>query len=398
MITLIKNIGGIITYDLDAKDVTTTETSSILLEGNLIKEMDCKLDVSHDHLIDANGYILTPGFIDSHTHLIFSSNRAMDFNKRVLGDTYQDIANNEGGIKSSIESLRNSTKEELFSSCLKNANRIFKSGTTTLEAKSGYGLSLLDEIKILEVIGDLNKALELDIIPTFMGAHDFPDNLSKDSYVDLICDEMIPEIVNYNLAEFCDVFCEQGYYNHEQTIKIAEKAKDYNLDIKLHADEFIDSNGAFLAGELKAISADHLMQSNHLGLTNMARNNVVATILPGTTLFLGMQSFANGRNIIETGCDVAIASDFNPGSNTIYSIPIIMALASLYCGLSIKESFKAATYNGAKALKREKSIGLIKEGYNADILFWDIKDINEIPYWFNSDRIMMIMKGGKLIR
>ncbi len=397
MITLINNIGGIITYDLDVGDVVTIKASSVLLEDKLISKINCDSNIDYDFSIDANGYFLTPGFVDSHTHLIFSSNRSIDFNKRVSGNTYQEISNSGGGIKSSIESLRNSTKEELFNACLKNADRIFKSGTTTLEAKSGYGLSLLDEVKSLEVIRDLNKELDMDIISTFMGAHDFPDNLKKESYIDLLCNEMIPEVSNNGLAEFCDVFCEEGYFNHAQTTQIVEKARDYNLDIKLHVDEFVDSNGAFLAGELKSISADHLMQSNHNGLANMAQNNVVATILPGTTLFLGLQSFANGKKMINTGCDVAIASDFNPGSNTIYSMPTIMALASLYCGLSIKESFKAATYNGAKALKRENSIGLIREGYNADILFWDINSINEIPYWFNSDRIMMIMKNGKLI-
>ena len=398
MISIIKNIGGIITYDVDLNDVVTLEADSILIENHLIRKIDCPLDFQCDNLIDAKGYFLTPGFIDSHTHLVFSSNRSKDFNKRVSGDTYQEIANSGGGIKSSIESLRNSTKEELINSCIENVDRIFKSGTTTVEAKSGYGLTLIDEIKSLEVIKSLNDKSNIDIVPTFMGAHDFPDeNLDQDSYIDLLCTEMIPEVSNNNLAEFCDVFCEDGYFNSNQTIKISEKAREYNLDIKLHVDEFSDSNGAFLAGELSAVSADHLMKSNYKGLLNMARNNVVATILPGTTLFLGLDSFANGSKMIEAGCDVAIASDFNPGSNTIYSMPTIMALSSLYCGLSIKDSFKAATYNGAKAIKRQESIGLIREGYKADILFWDIKSINEIPYWFNSDRISMIMKNGKLV-
>ena len=398
MISIIKNIGGIITYDVDLNDVVTLEADSILIENHLIRKIDCPLDFQCDNLIDAKGYFLTPGFIDSHTHLVFSSNRSKDFNKRVSGDTYQEIANSGGGIKSSIESLRNSTKEELINSCIENVDRIFKSGTTTVEAKSGYGLTLIDEIKSLEVIKSLNDKSNIDIVPTFMGAHDFPDeNLDQDSYIDLLCTEMIPEVSNNNLAEFCDVFCEDGYFNSNQTIKISEKAREYNLDIKLHVDEFSDSNGAFLAGELSAVSADHLMKSNYKGLLNMARNNVVATILPGTTLFLGLDSFANGSKMIEAGCDVAIASDFNPGSNTIYSMPTIMALSSLYCGLSIKDSFKAATYNGAKAIKRQESIGLIREGYKADILFWDIESINEIPYWFNSDRISMIMKNGKLV-
>ena len=398
MITLIHNIGGVITYDVKKKDVITTNINCVLIKNNLIEKINCDLNINSDIKIDAKGCFLTPGFIDSHTHLIFSSNRAKDFNRRISGESYQKIAKSGGGIKSSIDALRNSSKEQLLINCSKVVNRILRSGTTTIEAKSGYGLNLLNEIKSLEVIRSLNEISDIDIIPTFMGAHDFPeDSSNNDSYIDLLCDEMIPEISKNNLAEFCDIFCEDGYFNQDQTIRIAEKAKEYNLDIKLHVDEFKDSNGAFLAGEVGAISADHLMKSNPEGLVNMANNNVIATILPGTTLFLGLTSFANGKEMIKLGCDVAIASDFNPGSNTIYSIPIIMAIASLYCGLSIKESFKAATYNGAKAIKRHNSIGLIKEGYNADILFWDIESLNEIPYWFSSDRISMIMKNGKLI-
>ena len=397
MTSLIYNIGGVITYDLKSKDVITRNVDSILIENNYIDKINCNSNVNSNIKIDAKGCFLTPGFIDSHTHLIFSSNRANDFNRRIAGDSYQEIAESGGGIKSSIDSLRNSTKEELLINCSKHVNRILKSGTTTIEAKSGYGLSLPEEIKSLETIKELNHLSKIDIIPTFMGAHDFPIGTNNDSYVDLVCDEMIPEISKYNLAEFCDVFCEDGYFNHNQTTKIAEKAKEYDLDVKLHVDEFNDSNGAFLAGELNAISADHLMKSNSNGLSNMAKNNVIATILPGTTLFLGLNSFADAKKMIKLGCDVALASDFNPGSNTIYSIPIIMALASLYCGLSIKDSFKAVTYNAAKAIKRSDSIGLIKEGYKADILFWDIKSINEIPYWFSSDRILMIMKNGDLI-
>ena len=398
MTSLIHNIGGVITYDLKAEDVITSNIDSILIKNNYIDKINCSSNINSDTMIDAKGCLLTPGFIDSHTHLIFSSNRANDFNRRIVGESYQEIAESKGGIKSSIDSLRNSTKEELLISCSKHVSRILKSGTTTIEAKSGYGLSLSQEIKSLEVIKELNQISNIDIIPTFMGAHDFPvESTTNDSYVDLVCNEMIPEISKYNLAEFCDIFCEDGYYNHNQTTRIAKKAKEYNLDIKLHVDEFKDSNGAFLAGELNAISADHLMKSNSKGLSNMAKNNVIATILPGTTLFLGLNSFADGKKMIKLGCDVAVASDFNPGSNTIYSIPIIMALASLYCGLSIKDSFKAVTYNAAKAIKRGDSIGLIKEGYNADILFWDIESINEIPYWFSSDRILMIMKNGNLI-
>ena len=399
MITKIFNIKSIVTYNPDLDDIIIEDIDSIIIKDKRILHINPKTeDLVINHEIDAKQTLITPGFIDSHTHLIFASNRANYFLSRVSGKSYLDIAESGGGIKSSIESLRNTTKEELVDKCLKDINNIIKAGTTTIEAKSGYGLTLEDEIKSLEVIKELNQISSIDIIPTFMGAHDFPpESIERDSYIDLVCNEMIPEISRNGLAEFCDIFCEEGYFDHEQTKRICNIAKRNNLGIKLHVDEFKDSNGAYLAGELNAISADHLMKSNIRGLTHMAKNSVVATILPGTTLFLGMSTYANGRQIIDAGCDIALASDYNPGSSTIYSLPIIMALSCLYCGLSVEEAFKGVTYNAAKALHRHSSIGLIKENYFADLLFWDIEDISEIPYWFNSDRLLMIMKKGSLV-
>tara|TARA_Y100000994_G_scaffold39983_1_gene30898 strand:- start:3033 stop:4232 length:1200 start_codon:yes stop_codon:yes gene_type:complete len=399
MITKIHNIKNITTYDPILDEIVVENTDSIIIEnGRIIKIGLEDEDWIINHELDAQQTIITPGFVDSHTHLIFASNRSNDFSNRISGKSYIEIAESGGGIKSSIKSLRNISKDQLLDKCLKDINNIIKSGTTTIEAKSGYGLTLEDEIKSLEVIRDLNQEAIIDVVPTFMGAHDFPIEINnKNDYVSLICNEMIPEVAGRKLAEFCDVFCEKGYFNHEQTRKICDSAKKNNLKIKLHVDEFEDFNGAYLAGELKAISADHLMKSNYKGLIHMAKNGVVGTILPGTTLFLGLDTYANGRKMIEAGCDIALASDYNPGSCTIYSIPIIMALSCLYCGLSIEEAFKGVTYNAAKAINRQDSIGVVKENYFADLLFWDINSIAEIPYWFNSDKLSMVMKKGKLI-
>ena len=399
MITKIHNIKNITTYDPILDEIVVENTDSIIIEnGRIIKIGLEDEDWIINHKLDAQQTIITPGFVDSHTHLIFASNRSNDFSNRISGKSYIEIAESGGGIKSSIKSLRNISKDQLLDKCLKDINNIIKSGTTTIEAKSGYGLTLEDEIKSLEVIRDLNQEAIIDVVPTFMGAHDFPIEINnKNDYVSLICNEMIPEVAGRKLAEFCDVFCEKGYFNHEQTRKICDSAKKNNLKIKLHVDEFEDFNGAYLAGELKAISADHLMKSNYKGLIHMAKNGVVGTILPGTTLFLGLNTYANGRKMIEAGCDIALASDYNPGSCTIYSIPIIMALSCLYCGLSIEEAFKGVTYNAAKAINRQDSIGVVKENYFADLLFWDINSIAEIPYWFNSDKLSMVMKKGKLI-
>ena len=394
----ISNISKIISWNISTESIEIIENKDILIESGKISQISNDI-VSYDEMIDAKQCIVTPGFIDTHTHPVFIGNRANEFELRAKGKTYQEISKMGGGIKSSVNSLRQASEEELYFASYNNIKPFIHFGTTTLEAKSGYGLSLKDEVKSLKVLKKINESLDINIIPTFLGAHDFPDEFknNKEEYVRLICEEMIPQVAEQELAVFCDVFCEEGYFNHEQTKKICNAARINNLEIKLHVDEFKDSSGAYLAGELNATSADHLMKSNVKGLKHMAKNGVIATILPGTTLFLGMNTYANGRQIIDAGCDIALASDYNPGSCTIYSLPIIMALSCLYCGLSVEDAFKGVTYNAAKAINRHDSIGLIKENYFADLLFWDIETIAEIPYWFNSDKLSMVMKKGKLV-
>ena len=208
---------------------------------------------------------------------------------------------------------------------------------------------------------------------------------------------MIPAVAEEDLAKYCDVFCEKGYFSIEDSRKIIDTAKKYNLIPRLHADEFVDSGAAELAAEVDAISADHLMAVSDKGIESMSKKGVIATLLPGTTLFLGKNSYADGRKMIDLGCEIALATDFNPGSCTLQSMPLIMSLSNLYCGLNIEEAFKAATWNGAKALSLENTIGAIQEGYLADILFWDCESIDEISYWMGSDRIINVMKEGKLL-
>ncbi len=278
-------------------------------------------------------------------------------------------------------------------------NFFLSHGTTTIEAKSGYGLSTEDELKSLRVIKRLNEVSKLDIIPTFMGAHAFPPEYSDhhDDYVDLICSKMIPAVAEEKLAEYCDVFCERGYFSIEDSRKILKSAQEYGIKSRLHDDDFEDSGASELAVELYAVSADHLMAVIYAGIKALADSKVIATLLPGTTLFLGKSIYAQGRKMIDMGCDVALATDFNPGSCTIQSMPLIILLANLYCGLTIEEAFKAATWNGARALNRGKILGAVCEGYQADLLFWDLNGINEIPYWMGSNRILNVMKKGKLL-
>ena len=401
MISKIKNIGQVVTWDPIENSIRVRRNQEILIKDNLISKIAKKINSeSVDNLIDAKQGMVTPGFIDCHTHPIFCNDRVLDYKLRAEGKTYEQISLEGGGIKSSIESVRKSSLDNLFNQCLPKINAFLKKGTTTIEAKSGYGLTLEDEVKSLEVIKMLNDSSDLDIIPTFMGAHDFPPEYvnDKDAYVNLICDQMIPEVANRKLALFCDVFCEKGYFSVKQSEKILKTGLEFGLIPRLHADEFIDSGAAKLAADINAISADHLMCSSNENLKKMAESGVVSVILPGTTFFLGKKEYVDSNKILEFGGDVAIASDYNPGSCFIQSMPLIMLLSNLYCNMPIDVSFKACTFSAAKVLKKEDQIGLVKEGYKADLLVWGLDSLAAIPYSFDDNSsILNVIKNGKVV-
>ena len=398
MKTKITNIGSIVTWSPEDNKLLTLENVEILVEEDTILKIASDVQEAEEE-IDADGALITPGFVDSHTHPIFSGSRASEFGMRVAGKTYEEIALIGGGIISSINGVRNASENQLFEESLERVNFFLGHGTTTIEAKSGYGLTVEDELKSLRVIKRLNEASLLDIIPTFMGAHAFPPEYqnNKSAYINLVCEEMIPAVAEEKLAEYCDVFCEEGYFSVEDSRRILKTAINFGLLPRLHADEFKDSGAAELTAEVGAVSADHLMAVSDKGIQAMADAGVIATLLPGTTLFLGKTSYAPGRKIIDFGCDVALATDFNPGSCTIQSMPVIISLATLYCGLTIEEAFKAATWNGAKVIGREHQIGVVEKDYQADLLFWELSSIDELPYWMGSDRILNVMKAGELL-
>jgi len=301
MKTRIKNIKSITSWSPKEDKLKIINDTNIVIENEKIFYIG-KNKFSVDKEIDANGALITPGFIDSHTHPIFYNNRSEEFFLRTKGISYDEISRGGGGILSSIKSVREVSEEKLFNRSLQRINYFLKNGTTTIEAKSGYGLNTKNELKLLSVIKKLNEVSCLDLVPTFMGAHAVPQEYNKDTYINLICNEMIPAIAEKQLAEYCDVFCENGYFSIEDSKKILLKAKEYGMKIRLHADEFEDSGAANLAAELSAISADHLMAVSDIGIKSLAKRNVIATILPGTTFFLGKQSYANGRKIIDLGC------------------------------------------------------------------------------------------------
>ena len=399
MIKKIVNISKIYTWDPIKDELDIILDQEILIKNNKISKISASILDEVDEIIDAENCIVTPGFIDSHTHPIFIGNRADEFIMRLNGSTYDDIKKNGGGIASSIKNVRESSFEELELASIENISPFIKYGTTTIEAKSGYGLTLKDEIKSLEVIKKINKDLDVDIIPTFLGAHAIPNEFSTSEYVDLICDEMIPEIAYKKLAVFCDVFCEEGYFSVNDSRKILSTAKSFGLIPRIHADEFKYFGASKLASEIGAISADHLMAITDEGIQALSTSNVIATLLPGTTFFLNSDSFANGRKLIDGNCDVAIATDFNPGTCTIRSLPNIMLLSMQKCGLTLDEAFLGVTYNAAKSIMKSNEIGLVNENFNADIVLWNLDDLCEIPYWHDSSssKISKVFKNGLLV-
>ena len=396
MLKKIINISKIYSWDTNLNSLDVKFNQQILIDNDKIKKIDNKVTDKVDKIFDAKNCIATPGFIDSHTHPIFIGNRSEEFIQRLNGKSYEEIKKSGGGILSSIKNVREASFDELYNSVLQNIEPFILYGTTTLEAKSGYGLTLKDELKSLRVIKKVNESLGIDIVPTFLGAHAIPEEYKSDDYVNVVCDEMIPAVAEENLAIFCDVFCEYGYFDIKQSKKILKTAQSYGLIPRLHADEFKYFGASKLAVDIGAASADHLMAIDEEGIDALSSSNVIATLLPGTTFFLNKKKYANGRKLIENNCDVAIASDFNPGTCTIRSLPNIMFLAMQNCGLTLEESFLGVTYNAAKSLKLDNQVGLLAENYLADIILWNVEELFEIPYWYDSSqtKISHIFKKG----
>ena len=391
---ILKNIGCLVTANADG--VASFENTSILIENGKIAAIG---EGQSENAIDCGGKMVTCGFVDSHTHPVFLDNRDEEYAMRLAGATYEKIAEKGGGIVSSVEGVRNASEDELIDKVSQRMDRFIAGGTTTIEAKSGYGLDTESELKSLSVIHKVHKSHAIDLIPTFMGGHAFPQEFADDhdGYVNLICNEMIPAVAAQGIAVFNDVFCEEGYFTVAQSKRILETGKKYGLKPRLHADEFVDSGAAELAGEVGAISADHLMAVSVDGINALVENNVIATLLPGTTFFLGKSTYAPARELINSGITLSLATDFNPGSCYIQSMPFIMTLACMHLGMTVEESFQAATYHGAKALDLEDKIGSIKVGKSADLIIWGISSLLDIPYYVSNHPIRYVMKNGEIV-
>ena len=405
-ITKLTNIKRIIGYDEQDNLIDRTNVDLYLMRGRINKIVD-QGDTSKEvtelkvnKVVDAQGALVTPGFIDPHTHIFPPEDRAEEFCQRVT-KSYQEIAAAGGGILSSVNACRNATFEQVFEVNERNIKRFIAQGTTTLEMKSGYGLNLDTEIMLLKVINELKKKYksQIEIIPTFLGAHDIPPEYKgkTNDYVNLIIDKMLPEIKKQDLAYYCDVFCENGYFDDKQTTKIIQAAKKLKFRVRIHADEFEDSKGAETAARLRVHSADHLMAISDHGIDRLSFKKTVATMLPGTSVFLGKKNFAPVRKMIEREIRVAIATDYNPGSCLFNSQPLMMNFAMMYGELTLEEAFKGVTRNAAFSLGR-RNVGIINEGAYADLIFWKLNGINQIPYYNTESAqfITHIIKRGKV--
>ncbi|MFC1785383.1 imidazolonepropionase [Candidatus Neomarinimicrobiota bacterium] len=392
------NIGEIATYNSDTETIDYIRNRDILIKDDLIDKIDSNI-IGDYEIFDCKNRFITPGFVDPHTHPVFLNGREEEFGSRLQGATYQEIAEKGGGINSSINDVRNATVGELVEAVTKRMDRFLKFGTTTIEAKSGYGLDVESELKSLEALDIVSKNHPIDIIPTFLGAHAIPPEFKSNTegYIDLLCNVMIPVVAEQGIAKYCDVFCENGYFNVIQSRRILETAKQYGLIPRLHADEFEDSGAAELAAELGAVSADHLMAVSDVGIAKMAQANITATLLPGTTFFLGSTNYAPVKKLIDAGVKIALATDYNPGSCNIQSMPFIMSLACIYLGMSVEETLLATTYNSAKTLQLDKEVGSIEVGKKADLIIWNVEKLIEIPYNVTDVPIVKVLKNGQFV-
>jgi imidazolonepropionase len=385
------------------RDLSVLTDAGVLCRGGRIawvgRMADWGESLPDDHPeIDASGMVVLPGFVDSHTHMMFAGDRAAEFSLRAEGATYQQIAERGGGILATVRGVRAASKKELKRDTARYLTDMLRYGTTTVEIKSGYGLEMDAEIKMLEAINELREEEIMSVVPTFLGAHAVPPEFrtTPDDYVGLLCDRILPYVGRKKLAAFCDVFCEQGYFGLEQSEKILQEGKRWGMAPKVHADELTTLGGAELAARIGAVSADHLENVSENGIARLAEAGVVAGLLPGVSFFLN-HGYAPARRLIDAGIPVAIASDFNPGSCMSFSMPLMMTIACTQARMTPEEALTAATLHGAAALGMAGEVGSIEVGKRADLLVADVPDYRFLAYHFGTNHIRTTIKNGTIL-
>lgn len=385
------------------RELGTLHDASIVVRDGIIRwvgpSRDLPTGIADDlHQLDASDCVALPGFVDSHTHLVFAGSRDEEFAMRSAGMTYQEIASRGGGILRSVAATRAATKKELKRSASRFLDALLRHGTTTVEIKSGYGLDPESETKMMEVITDLASEHFLTVIRTFLGAHAIPPEHREapEHYIDIVIDRMLPHIVRRDLADFCDVFCEKGYFSVDQSRRILTAARSLGLKLKIHADELAASGGSELGAELRVVSADHLEHIREDGIQKLREAGVVAVVLPGVSFFLN-HGYAPARALIEAGVPLAIASDFNPGSCMSFSMPLMMTIACTHMSLTVEECIAATTINGAAAVGLSDRLGSIEVGKEADIVLYDIPNYRHLAYHFGTNHASKVIKRGTIL-
>lgn len=407
---IIKNASQVVTCSgfkgksgADMSDLKVIENGTVIVTNGIITHILQKgeaLTINEElyEVMNAVGKALLPGFVDSHTHFVFGGYREEEFSWRMRGDSYMEIMQRGGGIVNTTLATREATENELYESGYSRLTTMLNMGITTVEGKSGYGLDKETELKQLRVMRELNAAHHIDIVPTFMGAHALPEEWKgrADDFINYNINELFPIVSENNLAEFVDIFCEQNVFSIEQSRRYLESAREYGFKLKIHADEIVHIGGAELAAQLLAISADHLLNASDTGIHELAKNKVVATLLPLTAFSL-CENYALARYMIDNNCIVALATDFNPGSSFSASVPLIFALACIYMKMTPEEAVTAITINGAAAVGRAGEIGSIDIGKRADLILLQYPSYKFLPYNVGMNIVEKVIKDGKIV-
>lgn len=379
------------------KSLMVTGNTSIYIKNGVIDKIGPSSEINslaeeNTPFLDAEKRAVIPGFTDSHSHLVFAGNRADEFARRSAGATYDEIARQGGGILSTVSATRSASRDELKAMAKQRLEKALRQGITTMEIKSGYGLDFATEKKMLEIIRELKESQPVELVSTFLGAHAVPADTAKEVYLKDVL-KMIPELTG--LAEYCDVFCEEGYFTAEESRRILEEGLKHGLQSKIHTNQFHDIGGVPMALEIGAISADHLEVISDHDIRQIAKSNTVATVLPGVSHFLNIP-YSPARKLIDEGAIVAIGTDFNPGSSMTLSMQLLMNIACTQMGLSVEEALCCTTQNGARALQKE-NLGCVAPGYQADLLLLDSDSYKDTAYFFGENHVQTVIKKGEIV-